>query len=1444
MTSSADNKPCAFKLSTICDKLKKQEDEMVTSDDYDTQDDSEYTINGTLTIDDQKDKMDEDSDSNSDHCKEKMNCSLSYEHQKYPVKNKRKNFQPRNIVYQCQDSDGENELLIDYYEDDKPPSSPDSEASVDSPARVQTAPVGIQGFKSSLGDQPLDLSEGPYNNPNVPVDLTWRRDSETDQEGAAMDLSTNLRESTSPNKTIREVPDASMMKDYAETTMKELLGMYGLNDVVESITKNVPLQNFSSGKILESMPAQHLPYMMPLSNLAASDPHFGEDSPPNCKNSRQSPPMQDSILQQSEECLQSSVVDSMSQLPSDNIIGNPKVILPQNMATTILTLAALGTKVTASPASTKAGSTPGTPTSPQGTSNQKLLINASNTMKEQQKPGPIDYSRYVKRFSSALECGSNYCKDLNYREHFHCLDCNSKVFVKKEEMIRHFKWHKKRDESLQHGFMRYSPMDDCSDKFTNCSHNRKQTHYHCLKEGCDKVYISTSDVQMHANYHRKDSAIIQEGFQRFRATEDCASKECSFHGQRTTHFHCRRPGCSFTFKNKADMEKHKTYHIKDEQLNKDGFKKFMKQEHCTFENCRFSRVCNHIHCIRPGCTYVLHSSGQLYSHKRKHERRDNELAYGKFKLAQSMIKSLSESGMKPSNIPEQISSRESSSSPSGGINCISLMQTSMPHLAPASSPANITDRINGQSVGSPTIVTDSNTFPETPTNNSMNETLPHSFARFASLLTGVNIVSPFNMNLNYGTQSQVNSGSNISGTPSDEKSVNTGQAVDLRSDPMKETNSDLWKKYLTRYGINDICKSECEYICKEHYHCKTDNCHMVFKGKDILGVQEHASNHEQQDQVTESFYNFVQNGQMNNCSTNCPYQNKEKHYHCTWEGCTEVISCNDKPFRRLDHYKIHEYSRKINYTHDQSPLGMASSIDGVFKRKRGRPPKNRIIEFPMSSTSCQLPQAIYTSFKLPKPSSQQQPISFGPFSPTSVSYAGIHPPTLLPKTTNSISLLAPPSSSVALLTSISPPYVSLPTSANNLTLPMLNQSVGIIDQKSIDDDSILHHSPPETGQLKQETFSNFLRLKPHVTKHCGAVSPVPIYCGSGGSPESSPSTTLPGEDGLDEREGTTDDDEGKDEQCNIIPDSSFHEANMLDSGRDELKIAMPSLYTWQAMTSGSPPVTLQSPPSYVNSAEISEAHLTNSFINRSSSFITQSSSDVSKKEKYYGSPQVDFSAHVTETDCLDQTNKLIRKRTFSEKHEDVTEPKKIKLTSLRILKDEPVPSGYVRYRFNEDCGYTFCGYREHQTHFHCMRKDCGYSFCDKTRFVQHTARHERLDTLMGGDFQQYRANVNCGRSECIYANTLGAMANKSSHFHCIKCDFVCTDTNKVVAHRRQHTKMDSISAAGFEKFTPSQNCNVQGCNHNQRQTHYHCMKCQYAVLGLSQMSSHKYRHME
>ena len=144
-----------------------------------------------------------------------------------------------------------------------------------------------------------------------------------------------------------------------------------------------------------------------------------------------------------------------------------------------------------------------------------------------------------------------------------------KVFAKKEEMIRHSKWHQKMDEAFKYGFRRVTPMDDCSEQFPSCPHNKKQTHYHCIHtDTCDKVYISTSDVQMHFNYHRKDNAIQREGFYRFRGQDDCKTAYCPFQSQNTTHFHCSRQGCQFTFKNKADMEKHKNFHMKDEQLNK------------------------------------------------------------------------------------------------------------------------------------------------------------------------------------------------------------------------------------------------------------------------------------------------------------------------------------------------------------------------------------------------------------------------------------------------------------------------------------------------------------------------------------------------------------------------------------------------------------------------------------------------------------------------------------------------------------------------------------------------------------------------------------------------------------------------------------------------------------------------------------------------------------
>ncbi|KAH7955762.1 hypothetical protein HPB52_003809 [Rhipicephalus sanguineus] len=729
----------------------------------------------------------------------------------------------------------------------------------------------------------------------------------------------------------------------------------------------------------------------------------------------------------------------MAGAAAQSLLGShAQGMLPQDMATTLLTLATLGGKMApealnntlaaggvlanapvSSSSSSGGGSSPlaAVPTMSHAAGLMSTnLANCLSVKLDQPKVPPIDYSRYVRRYSSATQCGSNYCKDLNYREHFHCLDCNSRVFVKKEEMIRHFKWHKKRDESLQHGFLRYSPMDDCSEKFPNCAHNRKQTHYHCLKDNCDKVYISTSDVQMHANYHRKDSAIIQEGFQRFRATEDCNTPTCLFYGQRTTHFHCRRPGCKTTFKNKADIEKHKTYHIKDEQLNKDGFKKFMKHEHCSYENCRFSRICNHIHCIRPGCSYVLHSSGQLYSHKRKHERQDTEMAYRKFKLAQSMLKSYGQPGDLPPGITaEQLALCEQSLSsspvqsmfpggiPSGtsplqqGANVgtatpVTTASGGVGSLGPVADPKGLVGNHHHQQQqqqpqqqalsfdGSKQLGTmglssngGSGSAPQPCASDASQQPKAHNMldpaflSAFLPNASGVGAAMHPGLAFNFATSQGF--GSSAKEDEGCAPPSNGQRALDAARDAGKV--EETWQRYMVRYSPTDLCRPECEFIYREHYHCTTDNCSMVFPGKDIGGVQEHAKNHEHQDQITQCFYHTVGKSIDGECPPDCPFTLKEKHYHCQWDGCRDIVSSTDKPFRRLDHYKMHEYTTKLSMSRDHFSAIPSVPIDGVFRRKRGRPPKNRMIEFPLGPTSPHLSQAIYASFKLPKPGSSQ-----------------------------------------------------------------------------------------------------------------------------------------------------------------------------------------------------------------------------------------------------------------------------------------------------------------------------------------------------------------------------------------------------------------------------------------------------------------------------------------
>ena len=187
----------------------------------------------------------------------------------------------------------------------------------------------------------------------------------------------------------------------------------------------------------------------------------------------------------------------------------------------------------------------------------------------------------------------------------------------------------------------------------------------------------------------------------------------------------------------------------------------------------------------------------------------------------------------------------------------------------------------------------------------------------------------------------------------------------------------------------------------------------------------------------------------------------------------------------------------------------------------------------------------------------------------------------------------------------------------------------------------------------------------------------------------------------------------------------------------------------------------------------------------------------------------------------------------------VPKPVKHRKTAWGARSHSDVPEGYKRVRCGEDCGYVRCAYRQTVTHFHCLRSDCGYGFSDKSRISQHTVRHQRLDLLMGDDFQQFRASVSCQRADCEFDE-------KASHFHCLKCPYSCADSSKVPAHRKYHTKLDNISSNGFTKFSGTADCQIASCSYFRKQTHYHCtfQGCNHAVLGPSQMAPHKLKHAQ
>ncbi|XP_076019583.1 zinc finger protein castor homolog 1 isoform X1 [Genypterus blacodes] len=1161
------------------------------------------------------------------------------------------------------------------------------------------------------------------------------------------------------------------------------------------------------------------------------------------------------------------------------------------------------------------------------------------------KPASDDvnlYQKYIARFSGSQHCGHVHCA-YQYREHYHCMDpeCNYQVsrFTSKQDVIRHYNMHKKRDNSLQHGFMRFSPLDDCSVYYHGCHLNGKSTHYHCMQVGCSKVYTSTSDVMTHENFHKKNAQLINDGFQRFRATEDCGTVGCQFYGQKTTHFHCRRPGCTFTFKNKCDIEKHKSYHIKDDAYAKDGFKKFYKYEECKYEGCVYSKATNHFHCIRSGCGFTFTSTSQMTSHKRKHERRH---------IRSSGVMGLSSAYMAPKDEQEEssnddlmdfsaISSKNSSlsaspttqqstmshlmvtpttvvsSSPSGhtlkstpslasaGQRMSSLLAQALPSNMPVAlalsnsalaasnnpffsllprlplqPPPAAASLISAVSSGAHSMPTDSLTqgcstlgadgaMASTPTsfstssimekisaskglispmmarlaaaalkpsnsldtgsghqpasasqfrlvqvkqepldasqdstqehsldlskkdhsNESNGHPVPGNTSLLSSLMNKMSQVNPALFNaMNLKTE--------LDGGPGADTSEAAQYLSRVLKRPQLEKHNEMWRTYLRRFDTDDFCESQCDFLHKVHFHCVVEDCGALFSTVD--GAIKHANFHLRATLKVKSEPPF---GEGRESSEGAPSQP------------AAAVSMANNPSMDMAHL-----TSSGGYSSPPSSLLAWKQLTGSVAQMPASLPN-----LPASS-----PLAT-TSLENAKPQVKPGFLQFQENDPclaTDCKYSNkFHFHCLFGNCK----------------------YVCKTSGkAESHCLDHINPNNNLVNVR----DQFSYYSlqclcPNQHCEFRMRGHYHCLRpgcyfvtnittkLPWHVKKHekaeRRAANGFKYFtkreeCGRLGCKYNQVNSHF-----HCIREGC---------QFSFLLKHQMtsharkHMRRMLGKNFDRvpsqvMPLGQRSDGMGHGMASGYPGM-MDETDEYMDYMGGGGSPL-----GLSSESSNQDRSCTSTPVGHDGSPAGNTISIPTATGA---------KKRFWIIEDMSPYGKRRKTASSRKMLDEGMMlEGFRRYDLYENCKDTACQFSLKVTHYHCTRENCGYKFCGRTHMYKHAQHHDRVDNLVLDDFKRFKSSLSCNFPDCQFSGN-------STHFHCLRCGFRCTDSTKVTAHRKHHGKQDVISAAGFCQFSSSVDCEVTDCKYKLKCSHFHCTfpECKHTVVGMSQMDSHKRKH--
>uniref|UniRef100_W5L140 Castor zinc finger 1 n=1 Tax=Astyanax mexicanus TaxID=7994 RepID=W5L140_ASTMX len=1058
------------------------------------------------------------------------------------------------------------------------------------------------------------------------------------------------------------------------------------------------------------------------------------------------------------------------------------------------------------------------------------------------------YQKYIARFSGSQHCGHVHCA-YQYREHYHCMDpeCNYQRFTSKQDVIRHYNMHKKRDNSLQHGFMRFSPLDDCSVYYHGCHLNGKSTHYHCMQVGCNKVYTSTSDVMTHENFHKKNAQLINDGFQRFRATEDCGTVSCQFYGQKTTHFHCRRPGCTFTFKNKCDIEKHKSYHIKDDAYAKDGFKKFYKYEECKYEGCVYSKATNHFHCIRQGCGFTFTSTSQMTSHKRKHERRH---------IRSSGVLGLSSSFLLPKEEQEEssnddlvdfstISSKNSSLSASPTTQ--QQPSSAMPHLMATPTTAVATSSLSVK----PTTALLPASRMSTLLSQALPSNMPMALAMASSALGGASnpffpLLPRLPLQLPPTAASMISAASSgAHSTPRDSLAPSSSASgeVPSASTPTSYAASSIMEKISASKGLispmmarlaaaalNPASNPDAGYnesnghpapantsllssLMNKMTHVNPGFFSALNLKSDLEGGQVGENSEAAQylsrlikrpvpEKPTELWKTYLRRYDTDEvCDNQCDFLHKV-HFHCLVEDCGALFSTVDGAIKHANFHFRGKDSNEGAPNQLPAPISMASS-----------PP----IEVPSVAAS-----GGYGSS--PSLLAWKQLTGSIPQLPATMP----NMPATSPLATTSLENAKPQVKPGFLQFQDNDPCLATDCKySNKFHFHCLFGNCKYVCKTSGKAEShCLDHINPNNNLVNvRDQFSYYSLQCLCPNQHCEFRMRGHYHCLRPGCFFVTNITTkLPWHvkkhEKAERRAANGFKYFTKREECGRLGckynqvNSHFH---CIREG------CMFSFLLKHQMTS--------------HARKHMRRMLGKNFDRVPSQVPLGLSSESSNQDRSCTSTPVGNDSSPAGNTISIPTATGAKKRFWI--IEDMSPfGKRRKTASSRKMLDEGMMlEGFRRYDLYEDCKDSACQFSLKVTHYHCTRENCGYKFCGRTHMYKHAQHHDRVDNLVLDDFKRFKSSLSCGFTDCQFSGN-------STHFHCLRCGFRCTDSTKVTAHRKHHGKQDVISAAGFCQFSSSADCEVADCKYKLKCSHFHCTypECKHTVVGMSQMDSHKRKH--